>query len=1294
MKKQTTFGAAALLAMAAVVGLSMQPGGKQTGEGTNRNGVVRRPESSAKTVHLELKPGCRSLEEHLQDFLETKDLIAPKECYLGDVSALKLTSKGLAERTSRLRFVVALLPDPLHTHLSVLFDQSTAAIQEASQDENYDFDSSWLPWEDSEQSYPLLADQETASLRKEARENQPGVLLFRAAVNCSKDAVSKNPQTQQDCKDESVRLGSGGKERASLSESYREGLVIFLVGEEATHGIRKEQFRNALKWIQALGGVNRGSSRHLGILGPTFSGSLPSLTQLLAEPETAAGVGVGTTSEPLLIHSGSVTGKDPAETFQRLNGSKLIFHSFLHDDDDILAQFCKYLGRDKSKSLPRRIAILSEDETAYGKFGVEPEVDGKKPPADPSLVCRNEALYLYYPRDISALRGAYQTRSLFDAGIPASAGDSQRRSLPTDLADPAGRVHDSIRSYGANQTPLVQEAMLLDIVAALRDLHARYILLRGSNTLDQLFLTNFLRRMYPDGRVVIFGFDQLFVRERGATGLGGAMTLSTYPPYPLARDWTEYESLAASDRRFSSYTAEGTYIALRTLLNSSTLRTGPPDPKKCSVSPDRSASPDHINVFLPAVSCGGNPIPDYSQPHWIINPSCQCEDSECVCQYQGPPIWLSVIGRNRFWPVAALGAPEQPTSQPDGPACPTHTADKDREPGRILEMPPEMKAFLIALAAFALFHTWCCISGSYTAKPSFRAYFAHTGERSHFVLLGIGSLSVAFSAIAAAWGCGAMSAKAYEYAQPKAGLYCAIFVGCLSLAAMVGSGLRASQLSAEPQGKWVEFFLVPSGVFVAALVLCLALILSLDGLLHNDNRAFTYWRAMHLLSGVSPLIPILAICAGLYLWFWFTLHGLALFGPDRPCLPLKKELKLKLKDDKGQELDDPGFLRMFSQEDAGAVIEKAGRPLDNATGIVALIVLATLIAIAYGVADGAPIRGLGAQSYARFIMVLCGISASLQVAGVWRLYELWEEVRRLLAFLDRLPLRRTMATLRGFSWGSVWKMSGNVLEVRYKVVSRQMESMNHAIAALQGVAKNSVDEYEKKAADICVVALNDMQKAGFKFAGWYSQGYTNSRAKNLTDFQNFQTSVATATGSLLTNLLIPAWMKEKHSLLMSVKETKEDKEEKGEDAAGDLPTHLPDEHLRNAEEFVCLTYLAFIQNILGRLRTHVMSVLALFLALTLCLSSYPFDPQQTLSAVLAVLLVGLGAVIVKVYAEMHRDATLSHVTNTKPGELGTEFWLKLFTFGFAPILGLLARIFPGVGDVIFSWIQPSISSLH
>jgi hypothetical protein len=50
------------------------------------------------------------------------------------------------------------------------------------------------------------------------------------------------------------------------------------------------------------------------------------------------------------------------------------------------------------------------------------------------------------------------------------------------------------------------------------------------------------------------------------------------------------------------------------------------------------------------------------------------------------------------------------------------------------------------------------------------------------------------------------------------------------------------------------------------------------------------------------------------------------------------------------------------------------------------------------------------------------------------------------------------------------------------------------------------------------------------------------------------------------------------------------------------------------------------------------------------------------------------------------------VTNTTPGELGGEFWLKLAGFGAGPVLGLLATIFPQLTDILFSWVQPGISA--
>ena len=190
--------------------------------------------------------------------------------------------------------------------------------------------------------------------------------------------------------------------------------------------------------------------------------------------------------------------------------------------------------------------------------------------SSPDSAPRQGPVHLYYPRDISGLRAAYQSQSIFNRTAAQTSGDTSRHILQQDLADPAGKDHDTIRAYGANQTALSQEAELQQIVSLMRAHKTEYILLRSSNPLDQLFLSQFFRMTYPAGRIVIVGADLLLRRETGASGLNGVMTLSTYPLLPWEQDWTR--NLAPIGGRFHSHRAftyngvEGTYFAARLLL--------------------------------------------------------------------------------------------------------------------------------------------------------------------------------------------------------------------------------------------------------------------------------------------------------------------------------------------------------------------------------------------------------------------------------------------------------------------------------------------------------------------------------------------------------------------------------------------------------------------------------------------------------------------------------------------------------------------------------------------------------
>jgi hypothetical protein len=206
MRQELGWGAATAVAIIAAVGISSQSG--KPPENTSRAGVAERGVPSK--VHGDHKrTACDDPLELLQTFF-MQAVTAPQVC--GDQPAPK--PLGLQSR-----FVIATLPDPLHTHFSLLFDRLVETIQQGAQDEGYDYDSSWLPWQTEESAAALtrLEDQDKEEDRKAKREDQPGILLFR-----NKDAP------------------------------FQKALAVFVIGEESTHGIHRKQFQNAVAWIDVL----------------------------------------------------------------------------------------------------------------------------------------------------------------------------------------------------------------------------------------------------------------------------------------------------------------------------------------------------------------------------------------------------------------------------------------------------------------------------------------------------------------------------------------------------------------------------------------------------------------------------------------------------------------------------------------------------------------------------------------------------------------------------------------------------------------------------------------------------------------------------------------------------------------------------------------------------------------------------------------------------------------------------------------------------------------------------------
>ena len=432
--------------------------------------------------------------------------------------------------------------------------------------------------------------------------------------------------------------------------------------------------------------------------------------------------------------------------------------------------------------------------------------------------------------------------------------------------------------------------------------------------------------------------------------------------------------------------------------------------------------------------------------------------------------------------------------------------------------------------------------------------------------------------------------------------------------------------------------------------------------LTRQNAIPAFWRSVNLSSGVSPLLPQVFLIMGAYLWFWCNLRGVAHFGDDRPLLPTL--------DDLPRALNIP-MMPMFSQEEAAHPVQQVALPSKGYLIRLCFVFIMTLCICGIPL-PGHWIRTLGEHVFGQLIFVWLSLFVAVILTDGWEMWRAWNELRRLLVYLDRLPLRRTLRALRGLAWGSIWKMSGDVLQERYRVITFQLESLRHLTKAVA----TSAPYAEVNNRTELLHGLDHLQSKAKDFSMWFVS-LSKNQTIDVAHLRDLQAEVATAAGLVMKSVLLPEWQKETTSLIVDRSKPLVDGAEKPAETA--IPIDKLPLHVVAAEEFFVLPYLAFIQNTLGRIRTIALGSLWLFVGATLAVSSYPFDPLNVLGGIFLTVFLLYGGLANVVYAQMARDATLSHITDTQPKQLGGQFWGRLLTFSVGPLIGLLTTLFPSSG---------------
>lgn len=1140
-----------------------------------------------------------------------------------------------ADFRGHLKFVVASIPDPAHTHLSVLSDRVLEAIMEGAQASDYLFARSSLPWEN--QTFPESDDylsRSNASDWQSEREKLPGLLIFRKAF----------PRTPAEA---------------------TQALFVFVVGERPTGGLNKQQFQSALQIMAAIrdGAKDRPADDPLLVLGPDFSGSLYSLEYLL-ENDPAG------TARRAIVHSGSVSSYQTIRWFQNFPRTRTLdFRTFLESDEYQLARFLQFAVCEQHYR-PADIAVVEEDETAYGG-GRNPSLPEKSPlamaeqdsksrewPTAPTRIgCPNDPFGVaaianyFYPRDISHLRSAYQqqtqTAAASDAGRRAP-----RNNLPLNIED-TGSDDDSVPTYSPGQTPLSEESVLLGIVASLHKQHAKFIILVATNTLDEIFLSQYMLRAYPEGRIVTFDEDLLLSREVDDPRFQGILSVTSYPLFPVTKDNVARALDGPSEpaqHEFPWDTSVGTFNAMVSLLR---------DP---SPSCDRQSDPSGRSN--PPDKCKDLPSAAYAEYGWPALGG--NSDSGKARKTLAPPLWLTVIGNDGYWPLSILdsnsyaqipGAPQSVLHAVNSEWMPAPQASSKHKPWELLCL------FFIALS---LIHTYLRWTGSILSRTKIAANFAPVDDSycSYGLFIADVLLFIVFFLLLAPW---------IYFHSNIADLPLGIFLSVVLIFLLISS--VADQIRRKSNR------LAISSAIAFVLAFAILAPFTWDPV---SSRNLFFYRFVHITSGVSPLIPFLILAfAGLWC-AWYTLAGLVLTDERGPVLPEESQFESEPAGARHASVLAMRF-RPFSRAYNRDLLEVL-HPASLKLRVILLPFLAIVLAL-FVVDYGHPVRGLEGSKYNWLYFGSLGIVLLILLCDLCRLIAIWIEFRVPLVGLNRLPLRRSFSCLKELKGKSLWQLSGSAFDDFFPILGREMESLRKLKDFLgnEDALHKVIETTEKVTQDLVKVVMDHQEatrnKKGIDLIHLVRHNPTREIAAALVRVHK---SLAHSCAAALL-YLHPRWNAETHvpgELPEPPEPTTESRLKK---------TVTPQSTLL-AEEFVCLFYYNFISTIFLRMRTLLMSVAGMFVLLVLSFNSYPFQPASSYHTLTSFVLILIVAVVSMVMGQMHRDPTLSHITNTTPGQLGWDFWLRMASFVALPLFTLLASQFPQIGSFLYFWAQPALNS--
>ena len=1251
----------------------------------------------------------------------------------------KNASESLIRARYQLDFLFVTIPDPVDSRLPYLFDRNLTAIQRAAETNHYVLASFDLPWLEEIRARAAAHASVTNSLggshdHHHQYETQPGYLLFRqeqttpasSSVALLVFLVGETPTT--------------GIQKRAMNSAFDE--ASWLCGNKIPDDILKEvpeELREEVSEVPPPS-IPQADCDSFRILGPSFSGSAQSLDFVLHSWTQSR----RPASRPhFRIVSGSATAvsacsdifrfaSDPdrvKDWHDAIDENEPIFSATTIRDKTTLNSMLQFIDDSHHELFEKpRVALLTEGNTAYGnslrwstpvRSETKPKSKRRKnesnndaqmsyAPADnrnhpsclepplPPIV----PMVLPFPLHISRLRSeAERVRKQRESAQQEQQELKPSFSLPLPTEDDSGEAKDSVPSISQLDVSS-SELMLSNLLATISREQFHYVGIAATDVRDVIFLAREIREHSPATLIFALNADLVYTHPEAYPDTRGMLIVTPYPLFVLNQSWmAPADGRDQSRLQFPDQASEGIYNAALYLMNRD------------------SSLLEYASPFAPPYCCP-YVLPDGNK--------------QAVLGRSVPPLWIVTVGRDGFWPVAiydlerkdaswsSYTLPAMPRALPakrrTDPPKPSERSNRGIVPqfthavlilwgflcvvpalmflSRISENPPGKESAALPgdsgkrktprwKQRVIKFSSWAV--DAFRLKDLFR--FTSLDAKCFFLIGGTASLSVYTVTVTA------YSISAIEMATPWRWAFLLVMVSILLLGFLACVQLFLDirkLLSDQPGPPAANTDQVTTGWYVhlilGGVLLCwlctAALIVTwlIQGRLYPGQGVITGFRSVNLFNGVSPLVPLLCLGLAAVLWVYCSLRRLTFLDETLPDQVASKT---------GRQCKSSYF---FSNDDSFKGLQTLEGKLRILLACPTLlstshsrIAMATVILLAlfwggylffYRLVFAFEVRSFYYLLAVAFLLVVAGI-----LSNVMRVFLLWRGMLAILRRLGQLPMRDAFTRFRNHN-RTLPRMTLAAAPLSLTALGVSITAARDLLAAARDYSRLFPNEDPcaavVKAAENFNAANTNYQKALECAASGQKDECCGEQASAQCELNDFTRKVEALLDKSWDLAPLDTVSTEKASQALDDATEKKRKQ-----------THRALQ--QQAEEFLVSRMVHFLTHMFPQVTNLASYTMGCLFLMLMAISSYPLQPKNPFAYYCWFVIFGFVGVVVHMAVQMNRDAVLSCLNGTKPGEIHWDagFIGRMVLLIVVPVLGLVGVQFPDTISQILRWIAPS-----